>query len=113
MIAIDTSLLAYAINRYAPEHGRAAAALEALASGDTPWGVPWPVVHEFLGLVTHPHRVARVLRARDAWGLPVGFTVVGSERVRQAATNSFHFWTRYAFSSMIAFQQAMPPMRAS
>ena len=30
-----------------------------------------------------------------------------------AATNSFHFCTMYAFSSMIAFQHAMPPMRAS
>ena len=32
---------------------------------------------------------------------------------RQAATNSFHFCTMYTFSSMMAFQQAMPPMRAS
>ena len=30
-----------------------------------------------------------------------------------AATNSFHFLTMYSFSSMTAFQQAMPPMRCS
>ena len=30
-----------------------------------------------------------------------------------AATNSFHFWTMYAFSSISAFQHAMPPMRCS
>ena len=32
---------------------------------------------------------------------------------RQAATNSFHFLTMYSFSSITAFQQAMPPMRCS
>ena len=32
---------------------------------------------------------------------------------RQAATNSFHFLTMYSFSSITAFQHAMPPMRCS
>ncbi len=32
---------------------------------------------------------------------------------RQAATNSFHLRTMYSFSSITAFQQAMPPMRCS
>lgn len=67
MRAVDASLLAYAVNRYAPEHVRAAAALEELANGDRPWALPWPVVHEFLARVTHPHAVARALRPADAW----------------------------------------------
>ena len=67
MIALDASLLAYAVNRHVPEHGRAAAVLEALVNGDAPWALPWPAVHEFLALVTHPHAVARVLRPADAW----------------------------------------------
>ena len=67
MIAVDTSVLAFAVNRYAPEHARATATLERLMNGDTPWALPWPVVEEFLGFVTHPHRVSRVLAARDAW----------------------------------------------
>ena len=33
--------------------------------------------------------------------------------LHQAATNSFHFLTMYSFSSIKAFQQAMPPIRAS
>ena len=68
MIAVDTGLLALAVNRYAPEHARAAALLESLAEGDAPWALPWSVVHEFLGFVTHQHSVARVLGAQDAWG---------------------------------------------
>lgn len=67
MRAVDASLLAYSINRYAPEHARAAAALEELANGERPWALPWPAVHEFLASVTHPHAVARALRPADAW----------------------------------------------
>jgi toxin-antitoxin system PIN domain toxin len=67
MIAVDTSVLAYAINRYAPEHRRATQVLEDLANGEVPWALPWPVVHAFLGLVTHPHAVARPLKPGDAW----------------------------------------------
>lgn len=67
MIAVDTSVLALAINRYSPDHGRAALVLEELVNGSTPWALPWPAVEEFLATVTHPHAVARVLAPRDAW----------------------------------------------
>ncbi|MCC6653143.1 MAG: PIN domain-containing protein [Candidatus Eisenbacteria bacterium] len=67
MRAVDTSVLAYAVNRFAPEHARAAATLEELANGDRPWALPWPAVHEFLARVTHPHAVARALRPTEAW----------------------------------------------
>lgn len=65
---MDASLLAYAVNRGAPEHARASRVLEDLANGDLPWAVPWPAAHEFLRLVTHAHGVARPLAAADAWG---------------------------------------------
>jgi len=68
MIALDADLLAYAVNRFAPEHARAARVVEELANGDAPWALPWPAVHEFLRWVTHPHAVARPLGPADAWG---------------------------------------------
>ena len=68
MIAVDSGLLALAVNRYAPGHARAAALLESLAEGERPWALPWSAVHEFLGFVTHRHAVARALGADDAWG---------------------------------------------
>lgn len=67
MIAIDQTILAYAVNRYAPEHARAAGVLEDLANGPAPWALPWAAVEAFLGFVTHPHAVARPLRPSDAW----------------------------------------------
>ncbi len=68
MLALDTSLLVFAINRFAPEHARAASVVERLADGERPWALPSSVVHEFLGFVTHPHAVARALRPLDALG---------------------------------------------
>ncbi len=67
MIAVDASLLAYAVNRFAPEHARASRLVEELANGDHPWALPWPAVYEFLAFVTHPHAVVRPLRPGDAW----------------------------------------------
>ncbi len=54
MIAIDTNLLVYAHRRDAEWHEKAAAAIATLAEGSALWGVPWPCVHEFLAIVTHP-----------------------------------------------------------
>ena len=68
MIAVDSGLLLLAANRFAPEHARAAALLESLAAGEAPWALTWSGIHEFLGFVTHPHAVARVLGAEEAWG---------------------------------------------
>ena len=54
MIAIDTNLLVYAHRRDSGWHERAAAAVQELAEGRASWAVPWPCVHEFLAIVTHP-----------------------------------------------------------
>lgn len=54
MIAVDTNLLVYALDRPSPFHARALAALRRLAEGAEPWAVPWPCVYEFLRVATHP-----------------------------------------------------------
>ncbi len=54
MIAIDTNVLVYAHRLDLPDHREAAAAVDgALAGGETV-GLPWPVLHEFLAVVTNP-----------------------------------------------------------
>ena len=78
MIAVDATLLAYAVNRYAPQHARAASVLERLVNGDRPWALPWPAAHQFLRLVTHAHAVARPLGAEDALGFLDGVRASGS-----------------------------------
>ena len=68
MRALDTSVLAYAANRHAPEHARAARVVDALVNGEHEWALPASVVHEFLQLVTHPFAIARPLAPREAVG---------------------------------------------
>lgn len=54
MIAVDTNLLVYAHREDSPHHARASQVLNALAVGRATWAVPWPCLHEFLAVVTHP-----------------------------------------------------------
>jgi len=54
MIAVDTNLLVYAHRRDVPWHDGALRVLLELAEGGEPWAIPWPAVHEFLAIVTHP-----------------------------------------------------------
>ena len=54
MIAVDTNLLVYAHREDSPWHERAYLAVAELAGGRDTWGIPWPCLHEFLAVVTHP-----------------------------------------------------------
>ncbi len=54
MIALDTNILVYAHRRDSRWHTPAARTLETLANGRHAWAIPWPCVHEFYAIVTHP-----------------------------------------------------------
>ncbi|MGB9604650.1 MAG: TA system VapC family ribonuclease toxin [Bryobacteraceae bacterium] len=73
MIAVDTNLLVYAHRQDSEWHEEALAALKELAEGVDQWATPWPCVHEFLAIVTHPRifvsptPLAVALQAVRAW----------------------------------------------
>jgi len=54
VIATDTNLLVYAHRRDSPWHQAAADSILFLAEGRQGWGIPWPCLHEFFAIVTHP-----------------------------------------------------------
>jgi len=54
MIAIDTNILVYAHREDSEWHDAAHARVVELAEGRVPWAIPWPCIHEFLAIVTHP-----------------------------------------------------------
>ncbi len=54
MIAVDTNLLVYAHRADATEHTAAVDVLRGLAEGRARWALPWPCIHEFIAIVTHP-----------------------------------------------------------
>lgn len=54
MIAVDTNLLVYAHRPEMTEHEPARAAVRRLTQ-ESAWGLPWPVAHEFVRVVSEPH----------------------------------------------------------
>jgi hypothetical protein len=54
LIAVDTNILVYAHRRDSDWHIQARNLIKELAEGRNQWAVPWPSVHEFLAIVTHP-----------------------------------------------------------
>lgn len=54
MIAVDTNILVYAHREDAEWHEAALSRFTELAEGRSTWAIPWPCVHEFLAIVTHP-----------------------------------------------------------
>ncbi|MDR4493617.1 MAG: type II toxin-antitoxin system VapC family toxin [Nitrospirales bacterium] len=54
MIAVDTNILVYAHREDSPWHEAAYLKVAGLAEGSRPWAIPWPCIHEFLAIVTHP-----------------------------------------------------------
>lgn len=54
MIALDTNLLVYAHREDSVWHDAAYTRVTELAEGRAPWAIPWPCIHEFLAIVTHP-----------------------------------------------------------
>lgn len=73
MIAVDTNLLVYAHREDNPFHPAAYTALVGLAEGRASWSIPWPCLHEFFAIVTHPRiydpptTTAAALAQIDAW----------------------------------------------
>lgn len=54
MIALDTNILVHAHRKDSPWHRAADECVTRLAESGSPWAIPWPAIHEFLAVVTHP-----------------------------------------------------------
>jgi toxin-antitoxin system PIN domain toxin len=54
LIAVDTNILVYAHREESSFYKMARSRLVSLAEGAALWAIPWPCLHEFLAIVTHP-----------------------------------------------------------
>lgn len=88
MIAVDTNLLVYAHREDSPHHARALELIEGLATGRAAWAIPWPCVHEFLAVVTHP-RIYQPPSSMDT-ALAAVAALTESPRVHLLAEGSDH-----------------------
>jgi len=66
VIAVDTNILVYAHREDSDFHDRAATNVRELAEGAPTWAIPWPCIHEFVAVVTHPRIYAPPTSMADA-----------------------------------------------
>ena len=83
MIAVDTNILVYAHRQDSRWHSQASACVRGLAEGRPAWAIPWPCLHEFLAIVTHPRVYAppspmeEALDQNDAWMESPSLVILG------------------------------------
>ena len=83
MIAVDTNILVFAHRADSEWRPAARAAMASLAEGPSAWAIPWPCLHEFLAIVTHPRiyrpptPLARAIDQFEAWRESPGLVCLG------------------------------------
>lgn len=83
MIGVDTNLLVYSHRRDSRWHRPALACVRGLVEGSARWALPWPCVHEFLGVVTRPKlfnpptELSRALDQVEQWLGAPAVTMLG------------------------------------
>jgi toxin-antitoxin system PIN domain toxin len=89
MIAVDTNILVYAIREDSSWHKDALNCIRSLAEGDSSWAIPWPCIHEFIAVVTHPRIYKPSTPLQDAllqvdyWMESPGLRLIGESQ---------HYW---------------------
>jgi toxin-antitoxin system PIN domain toxin len=66
LIAVDTNVLVYSVRADSPFHAAALKRVKQLAESTAPWAIPWPCIHEFLAIVTHPRIYRPPTPVKDA-----------------------------------------------
>jgi uncharacterized protein len=54
VIAVDSNLLVYSHREDSEFHATAKPLVDSLRHQPAAWAIPWPCVHEFIGIATHP-----------------------------------------------------------
>lgn len=68
MLVVDTNILVYAADESADEHPPCRAFVEELRADPSAWYVTWPILYEFLRIVTHRRVMRRPWKTAEAWG---------------------------------------------
>lgn len=67
MLVVDTNVLVYAANAASPFHPACSAWLQSQRARPDAWFTTWPIIFEFLRVVTHPSVLRPRWSARTAW----------------------------------------------
>lgn len=72
MHVVDANVLVYAANADCDEHEVCHALLDDWRAGPLPWYLTWPIVYEFLRVVTHPRVLSTPWTLVRGWELIEG-----------------------------------------
>ena len=89
---VDTHVLVYATNEYAPEQAAARALLERLAAGPDLVYILWPTVLGFLRIATHPRIFPSPVTPAQATASIE--SLISRPHVRTVGEGD-HFWAQY------------------
>ena len=67
MLVVDTNILVYAADRRSPFHTACYEWLEDRRRRPDAWYTTWPIVYEFLRVITHPRVLRQPWSVTDAW----------------------------------------------
>lgn len=67
MFVIDTNVLVYAANENANEHKACRHLVEKSRASNLPWYATWPVIYEFLRVITHLRVLKNPWSITEAW----------------------------------------------
>ena len=88
MIGVDANILIYAHREDSPFHESADRTLESLVEGTRAWCIPWPCIHEFIAITTHPRvydppsAIDDALAQIDSWMESPALRLIGEGGVR-------------------------------
>lgn len=67
MLVVDTNVLVYAADADSPFHDQCRRWLEKQRAYPGAWFTTWPILYEFLRVITHPRVLKKPWNARAAW----------------------------------------------
>ena len=68
MTAVDSNILIYAHRQDSGWFEPARQRLHDLAESEAPWAIPWPCIHEFVGIVSNPKVFKQPSTLEEAFG---------------------------------------------
>lgn len=94
MIAVDTNILVHAHRADSPFHAQADECITGLAEGRTSWAIPWPCIHEFFSIITHPRiynppsPIESAIDQLDAWFESPALVLLSESRTHWSSLRS-------------------------
>jgi toxin-antitoxin system PIN domain toxin len=83
VIAVDTNLLVYGHREDSEWHKEALSLITRLAASGNRWTIPWPCLHEFIAITTHPRiynpptPLKLAFATLTAWNKSPGMSILG------------------------------------